>query len=74
MKKPKQRPRVDEQRCKGCMLCVGVCPKKILAPSEGVNKKGQKYVVVTDPDKCTGCGMCMIICPDCGIRIEEEKK
>ena len=28
------------ERCKGCGLCIGVCPKKILALEEGTNIKG----------------------------------
>ena len=28
---PKGRIEVDEQYCKGCELCVGACPQKVLA-------------------------------------------
>ena len=62
--------KIDRERCKGCALCVGACPQKILQLSEDVNKKGRRYVVVTDASRCTGCGMCFIMCPDCAIEIE----
>ena len=31
----------DENRCKGCELCVSVCPKKIVVMAEDrINEKG----------------------------------
>ncbi|MCL2159018.1 MAG: 4Fe-4S binding protein, partial [Oscillospiraceae bacterium] len=31
----------DEERCKGCGICVTVCPKKIIAlEKDKINKKG----------------------------------
>ena len=56
---------VDEDRCKGCGLCVTVCPVQILQPAVGrFNAKGYRPVEVTAPEKCTGCAMCATICPD----------
>ncbi len=56
---------IDEDRCKGCGLCVTVCPVDILEMAEDrFNVKGHKPVEVIDPEECTGCAMCAIICPD----------
>ena len=56
---------IDEDRCKGCALCIPVCPKKILAFAEGrFNAKGYPPVMVTDADQCTGCALCAVVCPD----------
>ncbi len=56
---------IDEDRCKGCSLCVPVCPKHILALSSlRFNAKGYPPIEVTDMDKCTGCRQCAVICPD----------
>lgn len=63
---------IDKEKCKGCMLCISVCPQKILIKSEDVNSKGLEYVIVTHPEKCTGCGSCYTMCPDSGIEISEE--
>jgi len=64
------------ERCKGCGLCVPVCPNDNIQMSCGINKLGQKYAEVIDKDKCTGCGLCCLMCPDVVIAIaggDEEK-
>jgi len=61
-------------RCKGCELCVGVCPQHILKMSENLNQSGNSYVEIIDIDKCTACGMCFQMCPDLAIEIEKDKK
>ena len=56
---------IDFERCKGCELCVSVCPKKILALHKTkFNAKGYHPAGVTDPDSCIGCGNCAVMCPD----------
>lgn len=63
------KPEINPERCKGCRLCVSVCPVGILAMSEQFNKQGQPYSVCTDTEKCTACMSCAIICPDSAIQI-----
>lgn len=60
---------VDKLRCKGCSICVEVCPKKVLALSKDPNPKGYYYAQQADPDHCTGCAMCAQMCPDVAIRV-----
>jgi len=55
------------------MLCVNVCPKKVLKLTDKVNKKGHRYVVAEDAGKCTGCRLCVTMCPDCSIEVTEEE-
>ena len=60
-----------EDVCKGCGLCVSVCPKKILALSKTkLNKKGHSPVELTKPEECVGCASCALMCPDCVIKVE----
>lgn len=68
--KKKIHLKIDKERCKGCLFCIGVCPQKILEVSKDINERGVQYAVLKDPEKCTGCGMCAIMCPDCAIEIE----
>jgi len=66
------RVTIDEQRCKGCGLCVSVCPKKILELSSGtLNVKGYRPVAIVDMDACIGCCSCARMCPDCVIEVEK---
>ncbi|MGI6781922.1 MAG: 4Fe-4S binding protein [Acholeplasmataceae bacterium] len=64
----------DDDRCKGCGLCVNFCPRKILELDETrINKQGYPLVNVTDPDKCIGCAHCAIICPDSVIEVYKNE-
>jgi 2-oxoglutarate ferredoxin oxidoreductase subunit delta len=52
-------------RCKGCGLCVDVCPRHVLALEESiVNELGYHPVRLTDSTTCTSCALCARICPD----------
>ncbi len=63
---------IREDRCKGCGLCVSVCPRKILALSKTrFNAKGYNPAECVDPEKCIGCAMCATMCPDVVIKVEK---
>jgi len=60
----------DEERCKGCELCVSVCPVKIIQIDKTkINTKGYHAAGVKEIDKCIGCGNCATICPDGAISV-----
>lgn len=61
-----------KERCKGCGLCISVCPKEILALEEETNIKGYRPAICTDMKACIGCAGCAKICPDSIITIEKE--
>ncbi len=54
---------METERCKGCLLCVSVCPVGALSPSGELGEKGYETVKV-DEDKCIQCGSCYRMCPD----------
>ena len=57
-------------RCKGCGLCVSVCPKQILWLDETItNVKGYHPSGISDMTKCIACGNCAKICPDSVITV-----
>ncbi len=63
----------DRDRCKGCELCVSVCPKHILAlDMDSTNVKGYHPAAAKDPSGCIACASCAKICPDSVISIEKE--
>ena len=60
--------KLSTERCKGCFLCVSVCPVKALSPSGELGEKGYEIVKV-DEEKCIQCGSCYLMCPDYVIEI-----
>jgi len=65
------RHTIDSERCKGCGLCVNVCPKKVLALSTEVNSRGYFPAYQARPEDCVFCGACCLMCPDVAITISE---
>ena len=64
---------IDLDKCKGCGLCVDVCPKKVLEISADVNEKGYFPAYQAHPENCVFCSTCCIMCPDTAISITETK-
>ncbi len=62
----------DTERCKGCGLCVTVCPKQIITlAKETINAKGYHPAEITDKEKCIACAFCATMCPDTVITVEK---
>ena len=74
MEKTGKKMTIDMERCKGCVLCVDICPQHALEMSGEVNKKGHRFAILKHPEKCNGCGLCFIVCPDCCIEIKENEQ
>ena len=63
-----EKIKLNTKRCKGCYLCVSVCPVKALSPSGELGQQGYETVKV-DEEKCITCGSCYRMCPDYAIEI-----
>jgi 2-oxoglutarate ferredoxin oxidoreductase subunit delta len=58
---------VRREWCKGCGICIAMCPKKVLeAAPDG-------KAVVARPDDCTRCETCEIMCPDFAVRVVAKR-
>jgi 2-oxoglutarate ferredoxin oxidoreductase subunit delta len=62
---------IDRDRCKGCGLCVTVCPKNVLEISKKINTKGYFPAYQERSEDCIFCAICCTICPDVAITISE---
>lgn len=60
---PRYSVEVTEAWCKGCDICVRLCPEDCLRLDEG------GIVRLTSPEACTGCRLCEWLCPDFAITV-----
>lgn len=61
---------IDRDRCKGCGLCVDICPRQVLALDNHLNAKGYTPANPVQMDKCIACALCARMCPDVAITVE----
>ncbi len=65
--------KINSEYCKGCGLCLEVCPKNVLALGTAMNSRGQHTAHPANAGECIGCLQCADICPDTAIEIDEEQ-
>jgi len=53
--------------CKGCGICVDMCPAKVFTAEEGTGR-----AIVAYPERCSDCGLCELYCPDYVISLERK--
>jgi 2-oxoglutarate ferredoxin oxidoreductase subunit delta len=64
---------IDRESCKGCYLCISVCPNNMIKISEELNQKGYYPAEFKEKNKkCTGCTLCATICPDVAIEVYRD--
>jgi len=61
---------IDENYCKGCDICIEVCPKDVYKKSDKLNKKGIYPPNPVNKNECTSCQLCILQCPDQAITLE----
>jgi len=60
---------IDEEMCKGCGLCVSVCPRRAMGLANHINSRGFHPAAPLYLDKCTACAQCALMCPEVCITI-----
>jgi 2-oxoglutarate ferredoxin oxidoreductase subunit delta len=75
-KKIKGKITIDRERCKGCGLCISVCPQGTITRSNVLNQMGYYPAEFKPPENeekgCIACAMCATICPDIAIEVYRE--
>jgi len=61
---------VDRKLCKGCGICVEVCPRKALKMNGVCKETGYPNPVLIG--ECIGCKLCMWFCPDQAIAVIKQ--
>lgn len=69
MGKADGRIHIDDERCKGCGLCISACPQEYLQMAKEVDRRGIRVACTDEHKKCTGCTLCYVICPDVAITV-----
>lgn len=65
---------LNKDWCKGCYICIEVCPTNALDKSNETNKKGIYTVDLANYEACTRCGLCQLGCPDFAITVNKRGK
>lgn len=63
---------IDQELCKGCKLCIEVCPKQLIYVAKNYNSRGYNYMEHISSNICTGCSLCAYMCPDSAITVYRE--
>jgi 2-oxoglutarate ferredoxin oxidoreductase subunit delta len=60
---------IDSDRCKGCLLCIRLCPAK------AIERNGKTAVLKPlGLNECMACGDCAAFCPEDAIRLTREHR
>ncbi|MDF2531640.1 MAG: ferredoxin [Clostridia bacterium] len=55
--------KLNKDKCKGCGLCIAVCPHRVFTMENG-------KADIVDKDHCMECGACALNCPFTAIFVE----
>ena len=66
--------KLNRNWCKGCSLCIEICPKNVYDRESKVSSKGFKEIIIKNPALCNQCQLCELLCPDLAITIEKKAK
>jgi 2-oxoglutarate ferredoxin oxidoreductase subunit delta len=77
------RIEINREYCKGCDLCIIVCPRKVFEEGKEMGEWGVLIPIVAHPERCPNidrrdkckavCELCILTCPDQAIQWREEE-
>lgn len=74
MTKKAKQISIDAKLCKGCHICIAICPHGVLRKSEDVDDRGYFLPLVVDLESCKVCRLCELECPDFAISVQEVEE
>ncbi|NQU05322.1 MAG: 4Fe-4S binding protein [Calditrichaeota bacterium] len=66
--------RILRHFCKGCEICVEVCPKDVLHMVVATDRWEGAIVEILNMENCNACMLCEVQCPDFAIEVYNIKK
>ena len=63
---------INADWCKGCYICVSVCPRDVLTIDRSEWTGSHHPIVVTAVERCGVCRNCELLCPDLAIEVLSE--
>jgi len=60
-----------EKFCKGCGLCVSVCPNGAIFIKSEINENGINAASLKKDYLCKACMKCVLVCPEACIEIRK---
>lgn len=69
------KSKINPKYCKGCDICIYICPKGCYSKSNEISEQGYFVPLVSAPEKCFNhgrkekmlCELCVLSCPDQAI-------
>ena len=62
---------IDEKLCKGCEICIDMCPADVFEISDTLSPNGYYLPVIVKEGDCTYCMLCQKMCPEFAIVVEK---
>ncbi|HIH98553.1 MAG TPA: 4Fe-4S dicluster domain-containing protein [Thermoplasmata archaeon] len=56
--------------CKGCRICLKVCPRRVFEVEDGVDRDGYQKMIVKRAEDCNYCMLCSLLCLDLAIEVK----